>query len=692
MSQLSGQNLAPTKDDALIMFKKNSDDTSGIIIDILSSEEISDHYVSLFVEYVDLIDDHVDTSSSFARGAALFILFHDLVSEGDPSLNGKINIIVRSTAFKEFFQWFYGFDEDIGIRKLEFSAAGTTSFIFTAVTVKYQTCALKVIQAPYVRIPSISAATERYQYDYGMHTRYSPKIFCSGRSWIFMQFIDGYNLYDYMNLIRNKYVFMSPDYIKAISSILSLLLAALSYYERLTPSIVHGDLTPFNIMVSSNGDLVPEDIYLIDFGPNYVLQDRIVNRRVFVSAFSRTELFTAPEVARERQIPSVDADLYSLGMIALDLLCSEPLQKDIIGVRLREIWSRTASVGIAQIIEELIDENPQHRMTLIRRVPGSIYTNLRAIVDEQVKTYTDIASEQTENHLIRAVKRAIKADVWSVTSNIRKVAKNNNNAYNVMSNFEFRAALVNSWFQTIILVAFAVYTLIDCEIMNHIDLEIPIPFGKYILNWILELPSDFKPGDFWGNLPGRSVALTFGLIATRYYANIYAALTVRDLDTFEAKVANFVLRFNSVSYFIPIMVAIVYNPKWWPFCSLVGTMFPAINNYLCWRISLFAKQKADSLFSIEKFHRQETSVFVSYYKEWWVLMGSYGLVIGVIGIFLNIGWARDEWIYAGIVVTMNMLKIYRNNCGLEAPHTYGNLSRMFFVIRRWAAVQRAIAV
>ena len=63
-------------------------------------------------------------------------------------------------------------------------------------------------------------------------------------------------------------------------------------------------------------------------------------------------------------------------------------------------------------------------------------------------------------------------------------------------------------------------------------------------------------------------------------------------------------------------------------------------------------------------------------------MFSYSIVIGVIAGALLVGLAHDEKVYASVICMVNIIKIYRNNCGVEAPHISGHLRRLFFVLKR----------
>ena len=75
--------------------------------------------------------------------------------------------------------------------------------------------------------------------------------------------------------------------------------------------------------------------------------------------------------------------------------------------------------------------------------------------------------------------------------------------------------------------------------------------------------------------------------------------------------------------------------------------------------------------------------FCDMYREWWVLFGLYGLGMWLLaGLILDGVQLHDQLVYAGIIVAINWVKVYRNNCKSAAPLVRGNLSRAIHVIRR----------
>jgi hypothetical protein len=675
-SMVGGQ--ATSKQELLDQFQKSTRPVDDLI-DILLSEELTSYYRKLIVSY----DDTRGLPSGLARGCLLFLLMHhDATSPPDRSdWVEKLNVIAQDADFQLAFETFYEIPQTMGLRKLAFHAVGTTSIIFKAVA-EQGLCALKVIQAQYVRIPAIQEATLRYMENNGLHVLHSPTIFKSTRRWILMSFVEGANLNDYLGSLRNKAAFPSDEYVSAISSIFRMLVEALAYYESRRPSIVHGDLTPFNVMVEFDAT-GPKAVKLIDFGANHVLQQRLGSRRSFAQAFARTELFVAPEVVKGAD-PSRDADLYSLGMIGLDMMSPTALRSEAVGSRLRDIWQNPASVGLAEIIEDLIDEDPANRLLMQKKqATGSepaIYEMLAKASQSHFDLYRALQKER-EHYEPSRFWRSLIIDIKNAAKDAAAIAGNRVSSY---TRWQPEAAALNLLLHRFIVWSFVLYTALD--VSTALGTKMPMIGGivekvavalKYYPNWI-------DVGDWRGNLPGRAVALTFGLIATRYYANIYSSLAVTGLGSWLQMIANALLRFNSFSYFPPIMYAIVVDPHAWPFCAFLGTLFPALNNLACWIVARRGLRKAADRFSVEAYHRAEDAAFLTRYLEWFSLMLGYSVGILVIGIALHRGWAHDEEIYAGLICAINIIKIYRTNCGKEAPVISGNLARSFFYVRRLA--------
>jgi serine/threonine protein kinase len=655
-----------------------------VLVDLLSSEDLAHQYMAELGDPTQLL-----SNSSFKakdqriRGAMLFFIFGRLATSEGSSRN-IIDIIVRDADFIRFLIIFYELPTHIALTHLVFHAAGTTSFIFRALSRNESVRALKVIQPPYVRIPSIRSATAAYRERFGFFTEHSPAVYDSGETWILMEFIEGQNLHEFMQRLRTRTSFMSEQYSNAIIKLFEMVMTALAYYEK--NHIVHGDLTPFNIMVKADprdrDGLTAETVKLIDFGPNYVLKDRVGSGGIFAKTFARTELFTAPEIVNGLDDPSRESDLYSVGMIGLDLLSDAPLRKDRIGIQLREIWDNPAGVGLAQIVEDLIDEKPENRALILKSSAGGEYfAPLRAILVDQINLYYELTSKNVKSSVFGS---DFTPEVIRTVRKIWLILKVKGSPFKTASNTLLVASVINASFSFIIKFLFVAYTILDIQEKYHFK----IPLVENLETLVAASPHHFVVGELWQNLPGRLVALTFGIIATAFYANIFSFLRVSGVKPSIQLITNGFLRAISFSYFLPIMIAIVYDPKWWPYCAAAGVFFPAFSNLCCWYCGNLAAKTSVNIFTIERdYHESHTAWFLDYFWEWSFLMFWYSFGILVIGLALTFGWAIDEPIYAYCVCIINIMKVYRNNCRRDAPVVSGNLARLFFSIRRLAVKQ-----
>lgn len=227
-----------------------------------------------------------------------------------------------------------------------------------------------------------------------------------------------------------------------------------------------------------------------------------------------------------------------------------------------------------------------------------------------------------------------------------------------------RASLA-AW--SLVWTAFVMLTLADLHIVAFYPLA--VQFAEAI-------GKPFTVGDFWGNLPGRLVAVTFALACVTYYMNNFALISPRRAGK---RLAEVVMRSCACILPLPVIWALIYDPRAWPLCSGIGTLLVVLNNYLALRIAKDAKT-AGARFSTRG---PEGAVFVDdQLEEWWKLMGGYSLSISLIGVLLLLKAAHDERWYAAFVVAINIFKMYRLNCVKLAPKVRGLLLRDIFTLCR----------
>lgn len=582
-------------------------------------------------------------------------------------------LISSDENFIEFISALYQLPTDLGIIRLDIHATGSTSLIFKCLTRKFRTCALKLIQPIHFHNSHIRRLTLNYAADHGLHTLHSPAIYSSSDTHIIMEFIEGENLNYFIQRHRKA---SSGDGVPLQSAfnIIQGLLQALNYYRKLTFPVYHGDLTPFNIIVSARD----EKVYLIDFGSNYLLRDHAGSQSHFSRIYSHLELFIAPEIVAGQPLNSSKADMYSAAMITLELLNVAQLRKEDIGPRLRSLWKNPQTRGVAEIIEDLTEEEPRNRAIEFGD-DEECYSRLMEAVKYNFEVYEGLQRTQ-KSGFWGYVGNFLKLDVASVLSDAKEIYSHNKSNSGRITKKELAFLYVNAICCSVIISSFVIVNYLSLGPI--VNLPFSFPVQEAIEKAMSYLNIRYSAGDFWDNIPGRAVALTFGMIAGRYYSNIFAFVVVNGPSDTQKFLTNGFLRLNSISYFIPIMYAMVVDASAWPYCAFFGTLFPAINNFLCGWVCKDGAKLGLVLLSSEKKHSHEASEFLQRYNEWGNLMLLYSISLLTIGILLDAGYLVDEKMYAFLVCSINILKIYRLNCGREAPEFAGNISRLFYAARR----------
>lgn len=235
------------------------------------------------------------------------------------------------------------------------------------------------------------------------------------------------------------------------------------------------------------------------------------------------------------------------------------------------------------------------------------------------------------------------------------------------------AAAVTLW--ALALLAFVSFTVADLD----------VPGLSPAIDWWAKVKVvNFRAGAFRSNLPGRMVAITFAVAAVTYYMNCFATLAPKTLGSWVGRAWDRAMRATTIGLWIPIMWALIIDPRAWPICAGLGTILIVINNWLALRIAEDANQASDTAgFST----RGDTGWrFVEHtFREWWKLMGAYSLSLLAIGVLLTAGLTHDGWLLASFVTAINVFKIYRLNCVEVAPRVRGSLARDILTLRRAAA-------
>ncbi len=149
----------------------------------------------------------------------------------------------------------------------------------------------------------------------------------------YMEYIDGRTISE---MINNK-EFHDEKFFK---NIVNQILDALIYVHK--KQIYHRDLKPDNILVTFKGD----NVKILDFG--------LANADTFIDTLEKvgTPKYASPESSTKGYLADQRADIYSIGVIMLEMLTSKTAKSSI---------SEVKDVTIRKIIQKCTEEKPQSR-------------------------------------------------------------------------------------------------------------------------------------------------------------------------------------------------------------------------------------------------------------------------------------------------------------------------------------------
>lgn len=607
---------------------------------------------------------------------------------------------------------------DLKPEYLELHEVGTTSFIINYRN-KY---AIKIIKPTFIDNPYISQQTKEYHNKYADYV-YLPRIHHSNNRCIVMDFLEGKSLREYIdkNIHLEKNITKKLGYIK--ETIDKLCNALDHLHSNATQSVIHGDLSPENIIIDKN-----DGIHLIDLGVNYLLTEG-VNQ---VTAFTQIQVYIAPEVKINPNSVTIKSDIFSLGIILLEMLGKEKILSENLSEYFDKAWEEYPE--LAKIISNLVDSCPDHRLLEISDC-NKLYLSIRSQIEvdfsllrdlldikykcafsgkiqyrEIIKKNTSIREsiERERNKLNSITKGYGQSPTEDIHQSLSKIIPNysiNNgdqvdghwqkheneikSFLNLIDTLEarhreimnvLRWSKITNVINSLLVLIFLIFVFDDFGILGLIENIglFNIPGGDYLVSVIDKINS----GDWKSNLWGRLVAISFSLTATQYYLNIFQALSVPK----QMSNTNFWLRINSFCFSIPILVALIIEPSWWPFCSAVGVWFVAANNYYSYISAKIGSEVERNEFSLPP--STAVSNFLHRFRSWFIGMFWYGLFLIIIGALIEYGIAKDVVIYALSISTINIVFLYINASTYQADKIRGGLMRLFFSLTRYEIKKR----
>jgi serine/threonine protein kinase len=605
---------------------------------------------------------------------------------------------------------------------------GTTSFILrcesrqTKQNPKKIVYALKCRLFPYTGNRELAEATKRYAVTYGhADNPYVVHPYESQAKWILMDFIDGQSLDQLISAakppgsMRHLDLGLLRTYgIPLLDALTSISLQR----EESREAMRHLNLAPAHVMVRSttlNQEGSAPRIALISFGPNHGL--RLVAEAALDAA--TVTRYKAPELlhAELAAPPTGLEDMYSLGQILVDLSIHFRTEAGYIP---KELYMDAPLLG--RFVEDLLDRDPDKRLLLLPAAqrtfgtssfdPSGVYKELRERLSHGLAAHEVLATVaptlKSQHPTLQTAGlqwlESTVANIWDSISSVlefepikrplqfRKVARGGDAGTRQEFGYFFDWALACMFGWAIVWILTSAYILNETlhgTLLPALSEVIQPGFPPVSWDSIVRHYEALTSGRVTGldNLPGRLVALTFGLAATRYYLEILGMLSVRGVRSAKSRqVVEWSMRLNALWFAPIVLVGNLFFVRHWLLFSAAALVPVCANNYLCWRLATQLVDQGRSEFSTVR--NSDVGQSISAYAEWWKLMVMYGGMLIVIGALTEVGLARDIWVYAVVVIAVNMLKLYRSNCGKLAPALRAALSHAFVTGERLDALER----
>nr|WP_272918083.1 hypothetical protein [Actinomadura rayongensis] len=565
---------------------------------------------------------------------------------------------------------------DLDLESLTFYRRGTTSFLLRGRTrLLNDSVVVKCLIYPYTAIAPVSEECENYQAKYHFdQARFVPRLRASSPKWVIMDFVPGPTLREYVTEHRPQNPESVTVDLQLVREVSVAILTALDELDR--NGLQHLDLTPSNIILGLEGDHV-DQVTLIDMGKNH-----LYSRSVGLLEGPES-IFVAPEIKRDGA-GNFLADIYSLGLVVCWLAdragFSGPVVPDVLYQQLPPL---------ARFIDDMVDRDPRKRLLLAdqEEIGSSRFRYIKQALIEEIDILekADRVKPADERWLLaivdlyRSRQPFRQYQIWHEER--RRPNRHSRYAGWLLA---WSAVCAANWY--LVTAVVFIWTLrywgVDslppaADVAGRLtgDKGFPVVDGLRAADYQLGFSSE--------NVQTLVLALSFGLVATKYYQSIYANLTTRSLPGIKSALCEFFMRFNSCWVGGPILVAVLVNPAWWPWCAAIGYFGVALNDLFSHLVATGAIRRGSSEFSSIPAH---TRHILRSHGEWWRTMTMYSLLLFLVAYCLSRGIIGDWWVYAAGIALVNVLKLYMSNTCRLAPLTRGALARSFAAGERLEAL------
>ncbi|MEV3935491.1 hypothetical protein AB0K52_05860 [Glycomyces sp. NPDC049804] len=606
--------------------------------------------------------------------------------------------------------------DSIEFATMDFHRQGTTSIIITvdskAPKAGWAThYALKCLIYPYLRIQPIVEATRGYKREFGGDERpeESPlvTVWASHDSWVLMEFVKGVTLTDHLRGIAEKRkepksAILRPVDIGQLRVLGTALLDAMAVLAAKVGH--HNDLTPSNIIVQAEHPNAVK-LKLIDLGVNFL------HTRTLVGAESRESVYIAPEVKATGKGGDL-ADLYSVGMV---LIAIGGIPHSAPGTVPDQFY--VASVGLARLLEDLVDADPEQRLAVSDIDPGrGRFTEIRDLFVCEIEVLEAADKEQPKTRVERLkhllpgagiVKR--QREIWKVRR--RQLKAVDRTTHPTRAHHLRQARGLKRWAVACALLSWMTLALVLTWWSRDLDFFWQAKWIEYangLLNRTgsqsIPFLDDIRADDYvipaaWDNLPVRLIALAYAIPGLRLYMNIFADMTPhsairrRGWKGARTGAASFMMRASAVYPTVYILLPTLVQKQWWVIFSPIGIITVATMISACLWFAHDANARARAwnggkgLSTVPKGEITTLQRLASWQPAAWL----YALPVVIIGIFLYNDRLQDELMYAIAIGLINIGIWTFKNTGSDAPYVRAGLTRAILAAERLDVLEQRAA-
>lgn len=588
-----------------------------------------------------LYEKHASSIRESERDLVSILLCFGLLQYEEDNAKDFINEAVQKDSVRLFLFDLYCVPERFRASNIRYCASGTTSLILRG-QIDVEHLAIKIVLPQHLNNSSIRRSTKNYLNNYGRahgaEHGFAPQVFYSNDRVIVMRYAPGVTLEHVIVHKSDIGTWSDEEMVENISAIFGSICRALQYYATCEdPPLSHLDLNPRNIILNeranARGEPVYSDCRLIDFGPNFLFTERLANSTSYLKKLSEASKYV-PADATETSAGffSPKVDLYSVGYMILELLNRGPVSKEEVGKALDECWKKYPRY--AMIIEDLIDGCPEKRALTFSSDSYCIFNDLEIrLYDAQAKFQEKVDRAPRSTLARRSV--GMVDVLFPGVSALLGAESNSKQTGGALVSYSAHALIVS-------------YVLVYCiGRFAPESYDVSHIIGSYPESVLYH--SNF--GDIWGWL----ICISFSFLATSYYVRVFSGLRFSSAFGLGGAIANTTMALNSFVYILPISYTMLFDPSAWPFCVFAGILPVVTNNYFVYRAVSKGLEETREVFGHEK--TNITARIIERFSTWYSYMLYYAISILFVGFGILFGWAKDEWVYAVLVIVLNWLLI-----------------------------------